>query len=112
MSPIHFVTSGLRLMPPRERAALQQNPGHHCDRTVSVDEQTYEPAKYGKPFVEKGESKVLIIFTRFWSTPRWKFVVEARNRFGDVLASCTRETYTRESIPLLEEELRAKQIIR
>jgi hypothetical protein len=98
-------------MPAEERDALKNDPNHHCDRAVAVDEQTYAPGKYGKPLVEPGRSKVLIVYTRFFSVPRWKFVTEARNRFGDVLASCTRETYNRETIPLLEEELRAQQVI-
>jgi hypothetical protein len=110
MSPINFVASGRRLMPPEERDQLKGNPDHYCDRAQATDEQTYEPAKGGKPLVEPGQRKVLIVYTRFFSVPRWKFVTEARNRFGDVLATCTRETY-KEAVPILEDDLRGQQII-
>ncbi len=37
--------------------------------------------------------KVIIIFTRFWSTPRWRFVVEARAKDGRILAATKHSVY-------------------
>jgi hypothetical protein len=93
---VEYVTlqGGRRLMPPTQRDATKADPGHHADRTVSVEERVYcageHAADEGLP---EPDGTVVIIFTRFWSTSRWRFVVEARAKDGRILAQAKNEVY-------------------
>src|SRR5690242_13558709 len=94
---VEYVTlqGGRRLMPPAQRDAVKANPGHDADRTVSVEEYIYAAGEHAvlEGLLEKDGINVVIIYTRFWSTPRWRFVVEARSKDGRILAQTKNEVY-------------------
>lgn len=93
---IHYVTpqGGRRLMPPNQREELQRNSKHHADRTVGVEEAVYRAGEAaGDALREKDRKSIVIVYTRFWSTPRWRFVVEARAKDGRILAHAENEVY-------------------
>lgn len=93
---IHYLTpkGGRRLMPPNQREALQGNPKHNVDRAVAVEEQVYPAGgAAGNALRERDLKSIVIVYTRFWSTPRWRFVVEARAKDGRVLGETENEVY-------------------
>jgi hypothetical protein len=94
---IQYVTvhGGRRLMPPHERDATKLNPKHPADRTVGVEEVVYAAGDdaHLEGLVEAQENTVAIIYTRFWSKPRWRFVVEARAHDGRILAQTKNSIY-------------------
>lgn len=94
---LEYVTlqGGRRLMPPEQRDAVKKDPEHPADRTVSVEERVYRAGKHAKDegLLEKDGINVVIVYTRFWSTPRWRFVVEARAKDGRILAQTKNEVY-------------------
>jgi hypothetical protein len=107
---IQYVPGGRRIMPPSERDKLVKDDGYTTDRSIGAVEQVYlTPKNPTKRAAGLGE-RVTIIYTRFWSLPRWTFVTEGRNTFGDVLATATRETFD-EARASIEGDLRGKKII-
>jgi hypothetical protein len=85
---------GRRLMPPNERDATKLNPKHPADRTVGVEEMRYQAGEHAnlEGLVEP-DGSTIIIYTRFWSKPRWRFVVEARASDGRILAQTKSSIY-------------------
>jgi hypothetical protein len=116
---IQYVTlhGGRRLMPPQERDATKANAKHGADRTVSVEEFIYPAGEHAalEGLLEPAGANVVIIYTRFWSRPRWRFVVEARSKDGRVLAQTKNEVYgergERGARFDLEDMLRADKLI-
>ncbi|HXE98744.1 MAG TPA: hypothetical protein VN458_00190 [Solirubrobacterales bacterium] len=118
---IEYVTprnGARRLMPPAQRDALASNPDHHADRTVSVEEHRYVAGDHThlEGLLEEDGASVVIAYTRFWSTPRWRFVVEARATDGRILAQTKNEVYGRRGDHGarfdLEDQLREDKIIK
>jgi hypothetical protein len=115
---IEYVTlqGGRRLMPPDQRDAVKANRDHHADRTTSVDEHVYQAGDNARlEGLLENDGNVVIVYTRFWSTPRWRFVVEARAKDGRILAQTKNEVYgqrgDRGARFDLEDMLRADKII-
>ena len=116
---IQYVTpqGGRRLMPPNEREALRSNYKHNVDRAVGVEEARYPAGDAaGNALREKDLKSIVIVYTRFWSSPRWRFVVEARAKDGRVLAQTENEVYGERGDHGarfdLEDMLRADKIIK
>src|SRR4051794_19535280 len=92
-----YVPGGRRIMPPSERDALKRDELHTCDRAIGAEESLHLAGKNAGGLVPIIKSdgqpdKVLIVYTRYWSVPAWRFSVEARGVFGDILTSATSET--------------------
>lgn len=93
---IQYVTpkGGRRLMPPNERDALGHNAKHNVDRAVAAEEVVYPAGNHADDEgLREKDGKVIIIFTRFWSTERWRFVVEARGKDGRILVATKHMVY-------------------
>lgn len=97
-------------MPPAESRALKADDRRSCDRAIGADEHVYPKGRRGGLAGPTDEGIVTIVYTRFWSNPRWAFVTEGRNIFGDILAEATRETFD-EARRTIEDDLRTRQII-
>jgi hypothetical protein len=83
------------------------------DRCRGARVQGRAPQAHAHP-EDRGRETMLIVYTLFWSKPRWTFGAEGRNAYGHIVASTTAGAFNgaEESAPeALELELEPKPII-
>lgn len=76
MGVTHLITKGRRIVRPDDRDVHPD----HVEYAIAAEEVTYD-------------NGMRVVFTRFWSKKKWRFVIEARDVDGVVIAQTEDETF-------------------